>query len=199
MLIVTSSEVYGRRPRPAPIREGDAMYPDNPYAVSKMAADYHALLYARRYGMPIMTARPDNHTGSGQSDQFVTTSFASQLAAMARGQQEPVLHVGNLKSRRNFTDVRDTVAAYRLILEQGHPGEAYNIAAKEAVTIQSVLDGLCDIAKIQPTIEIDPKRYRPEDATPDLDTTRLRALGWEPRIPLSQTLTDIYNEAAQAQ
>ncbi|MBN1268099.1 MAG: GDP-mannose 4,6-dehydratase, partial [Kiritimatiellae bacterium] len=193
LLFVTSSEVYGRTPGPAPLTEAAPLAPANPYACSKMAADVMALLYARRYGMPAMTARPDNHTGPGQSDLFVTVAFATQLAAIAAGKAEPVLRVGNLDNVRDFTDARDVVRAYRLLVERGRAGEAYNIASGREVSVRVLLDGLCSVAGTYPRIEVDPQRYRPTDARPVLDTAKLRNdVGWAPRIPLQQTLHDIY-------
>ena len=194
LLIVSSSEVYGRRPVETPLTEEAPFAPSNPYAVAKAAADLTALLYAKRYGMPVMTARPDNHTGPGQSPQFVTTAFALQLLDIRRGTSAGSIKVGNLNSVRNFTDVRDVARAYRLILEKGYAGCAYNIASGNMAEIGSILDMLCDIAGIQPQITVDQERYRPADALPALDTARLRNhTGWTPQIALRVTLSDIFN------
>jgi len=199
ILTVSTGEIYGRKARKKPLKEGDRMVPANPYAMAKMAADLHALLAAERYNMHIMTARPDNHTGPGQSEQFVTASFAAQIAAIAQGRQKPLMRVGNLDNMRNFTDVRDVARAYLMLIEKGSPAKAYNIASGHPARIQKVLEQLAQIAGVTPQIEIDPARYRPTDYLPTLDTTRIRkTIGWQPEIPLDQTLKDIYQYALQS-
>jgi GDP-4-dehydro-6-deoxy-D-mannose reductase len=194
-LVVTSAEVYGRLPAEQPLDENAPLRPDNLYAVSKISADLAALLYARRYAMPVMTARPENHVGPGQSPRFVASGFAEQLAQIARSEAEPVLRVGNLENERDFTDVRDVARAYRLIVEKGRPGHAYNIASGQNVKIRVILEQLCAVSGVQPRIEVDPARFRPTDALPRLDNSRIRnEVGWLPQIPLNVTLRDIYEE-----
>jgi GDP-4-dehydro-6-deoxy-D-mannose reductase len=196
LLLISSSEVYGRKPREQATQEDMPLAPENPYAVSKAAADMHGLLFARRYGMPIMTARPDNHIGPGQSDRFVASAFASQLAEIAAGRREDLMRVGNLESKRDFTDVQDVVRAYRLLIEEGRPGLAYNIASGKRVSIQRVLDALCDAAGVKPRVEVDPGRFRPADETPLLDTARINGItGWKPSLPLEHTLEQVYKDA----
>jgi GDP-4-dehydro-6-deoxy-D-mannose reductase len=198
IVVVSSGEIYGRTARQNPLRETDIMYPANPYAVSKQAADQHALLTAQRYNMNIMTARPDNHTGPGQSELFVTATFARQVADIASGRRKARMLVGNLDNMRNFTDVRDIARAYLALLERGRAGTAYNIASGIPVRIRSVLDTLCRIANINPQIDIDPSRYRPTDCLPTLDTTRIHQhTGWKPQIPIQTTLQDIYQHALE--
>jgi len=194
LLVVTSSEVYGRKPADTPLTEDAPFAPSNPYGVAKAGADLTALLYAKRYGMPVMTARPDNHTGPGQSPQFVATAFAQQLLDIRKGKAASCIKVGNLDSIRNFTDARDVARAYRLIIEKGHAGCAYNIASGNMAKIRSILEMLCEIAEVQPDIIVDPDRFRPADALPALDTARLREhTGWSPKTPLRTTLSDIFN------
>ncbi len=191
-LIITSAEIYGREPRPAPIREDDPRHPSNLYAVSKLSADATALLYARRYDMPVMTARPQNHTGPGQASRFVAPSFAEQLIRLSQCEGERVMRVGNLDSHRDFLDVRDVAEAYRLLIEKGRPGEGYNVASGVAIRIGDLLDQLCELCGVRPRIEVDPERYRPVDDPPLLDIRRIReTTGWEPRIPMRRTLADI--------
>ncbi len=198
ILVVTSSEVYGRDPRPGPIREDDPMTPSNLYGVSKLAADHAARLYYKEYGMPVLTARPQNHIGPGQSDGFVVAAFARQLVQLrTRPVAERILQVGNLESARDFTDVRDVAHAYRLLLDKGHPGEAYNIASGRNYVIQTILDRLCSLAGFTPRIQTDPERYRPADAPPLLAIDKIREqVGWTPQIPLARSLEDIYRHAA---
>ncbi len=195
ILVVTSAEVYGRAKRPEPVRETHALKPSNIYGVSKAAADLTSLLYYPHYELPVMTARPQNHIGPGQSRLFVVTAFAEQVREIARsGDANGVLRVGNLDSRRDFTDVRDVVHAYRLLIERGEPGQAYNIASARMVPIRDMLDQLCAHAGITPRLERDESRYRPTDRPPRLSIDKIaNDVGWRPSIPLTQTLNDIYD------
>ena len=192
ILVVTSAEVYGSHPAPAPLAEDAPYRPDNIYGVAKAAADHAALLYAAHHRLDVMVARPSNHIGAGQSKDFVSSSFASQLAAIAAG-GAPLLRVGNLDQRRDFTDVRDVARAYVLLLERGHAGLAYNIASGHLMPVRDLLDGLCAVAQVRPQVEIDPALFRPDENRPSYDTARIRAhVGWEPEIPLRQTLEAVY-------
>jgi GDP-4-dehydro-6-deoxy-D-mannose reductase len=198
-LVVSSSLVYKTSGDHAPVREDSQMHPPDIYAISKIAADLTALGYAQKYEMHVMTARPINHIGPGQSSEFVMSAFARQLRAIAEGRREPVMRVGNLESRRDFVDVRDVARAYRLLLEKGRPGEAYNIATGRLHTIGSVLDTLCDIAGVRPEIARDSNLYRPTDSSPVMDISKIRAhVGWEPQTDLRKTLEDIYHSLAGA-
>ena len=192
ILVVTSAEVYGSHPAPAPLAEDAPYRPDNIYGVAKAAADHAALLYAAHHRLDVMVARPSNHIGAGQSKDFVSSSFASQLAAIAAG-GAPLMRVGNLDQRRDFTDVRDVARAYVLLLERGHAGLAYNIASGHLMPVRDLLDGLCAVAQVRPQVEIDPALFRPDENRPSYDTARIRAhIGWEPEIPLRQTLEAVY-------
>ena len=198
ILVASSAEVYGQRPRPRPVQEDDWMDPDNPYAISKAAADRLALLYARQHGLRVMTVRPYNHIGPGQDPHFVVASFAAQLAAISQQQAPPILKVGNLDSRRDFSDVRDVARAYRLLLEHGQQGRAYNLCSQQTTTIRAILDQLCDLSGAHPVVEVDPQRYRPDGERPGLDTTRIETdIHWKPEIPMSATLRDILTEATR--
>ena len=132
VLVVSSSTVY-RPSEGAPVREDAPLEPLNLYAASKAAADLSALAYARAYRMNVMTVRPTNHTGPGQDARFVVPAFAQQLMAIKDGTSASPLKVGNLESRRILLDVRDVVRAYRLLLEHGRPGLAYNLSAGASV------------------------------------------------------------------
>jgi len=197
VLAVTSGQVYGAGASDArPLGEDAPLLPSSIYAVSKAAADIAALGYARRHGLLVMTARPNNHTGPGQSPSFAVPAFARQARAIARGSAPPVMRVGNLESRRDILDVRDVVRAYRLLLEMGRPGLAYNIAANRNIRIGDILDDLCRMAGIKPRIETDPALFRPADSSPVLSTARIEAdTGWRPCIPWEQTLRDVLDEA----
>lgn len=192
-LFVSTSLIYGNKARATPRHEDATCEPDHVYGITKLSADLSTLLYHRRYGLPAMTVRPANHIGPGQSPDFVVPSFAKQLREIAAGQREPVLRVGNLESEREFTDVRDVARAYRLLLERGTPGRAYNLSSGRFVTIRWVLDQLCAISGLSPRIEIDPAFYRPADTQPRLELSRLRdELDWRIEIPLEQSLADVY-------
>lgn len=192
ILVVTSAQIYAPNEEGRPLRETDPLCPIGLYAVSKAAADVATLAYARRYGMWTMTARPNNHTGPGQAPQFVVPSFVRQVRAIAEGRHRPVIAVGNLDSERLFLDVRDVVRAYRLLLEKGESGQAYNISGQRMVRIRDVLYLLCEMANVRAEFVVDPERLRPTDRSPVLDLTRLQtATGWEPRIALEQTLRDM--------
>ncbi len=195
VLVVTSAEVYGSTPYREPLREDAPMTPSNLYATSKMAADLSALLYARRYSMPVMTARPNNHIGPGQSTRFVTSAFADQLVRIELKAAEPVLRVGNLDSERDFVDVRDVVRGYRMLIEGGRAGEAYNLGSGNYHQIRFILDRLCVLSGLRPRIEVDPLLFRPTISPPPINSEKIRDhVGWKPEIPLSVTLSDILND-----
>lgn len=192
LLIVSSSEVYGPTPPEAqPLCEERPLRPVNPYAVSKATQEMLALQYAHSYGLDVVVARPFNHIGPGQTDRFVVSAFARQVVEVERGERQAV-SVGNLDAARDFTDVRDVVRAYLLLLEKGERGGIYNIGRGTAVTIGDLLDMLCRLAQGAITIERDPARLRPSDAPVMIaDTTRLRqATGWEPEVSLTQSLDE---------
>lgn len=192
LLAVSSARVYGSRTPDVPIQEDDPLTPDSLYAVTKEAADRLTLQYARELKMSFMTARPHNHTGPGQAESLSVGSFASQFRRMAAGVSPAVLKVGNLDSARDFLDVRDVVRAYRLLLECGRPGQAYNIASGRQVSIRMLIDALCRLSGIHPTVEVDPDRYRPADFSAPLDTTRLTTdTGWTTGFTLEDTLREM--------
>lgn len=195
ILVVSSSHVYGQANRPAPITEDDPLAPDTLYSITKAAADSIARFYSRQYGMKVIVARPGNHVGPGQSPSFVIPAFARQVKAIRQGTPQPI-KVGNLESVRDFTDVRDVARAYRLLLEQGQSGLAYNIASGHQYSIGTILDRLCTLAGIKPEIVQDPALYRPDGVCPRLDTHRLTAAtGWQPAYTIEKTLADILESA----
>ena len=197
MLVVGSGEEYGAvRPEDVPIHEEVPLRPVSPYAVSKMAQDLLGWQYHRSHGLWTVRVRPFNHIGPGQNEQFVASSFARQIAMIEAGLQEPVLRHGNLQAQRDFTDVRDVVRAYWLILNQGEPGDVYNVGSGRAVSIQRLLDILLGMSRVPIRTEVDPARMRPVDIPVIVsDYSKLeRATGWRPRIPLEQTLADILED-----
>ncbi len=193
VLVVTSAEIYGPiRPEMLPLTEETPPAPQHPYGVSKLAASQLVKLYWRRYGLPVIEARPFNHIGPRQTLGFVVPDFASQFAAIKLGQKPPVLSVGNLDAQRDFTDVRDVVSAYMAIMGKGQPGESYLICSGQAVSIQQIFDTLAELAGVTVTVERDPARLRPQD-TPCLYGSFAKLeqdTGWRPQIPLRQSLAD---------
>ena len=194
ILVACSSEQYGlARPEDIPIDEETPFRPNNPYAVSKIAQDALAVQHFLSWGQQTIRVRAFNHIGPGQSEHFVASAFARQIARIEAGLQEPVLYVGNLEAERDFTDVRDMVRAYLLALTRGEPGGVYNIGSGKAHTIQSLLDAFLAASKVPVEVRQDPARMRPSDIPVLLcDASRFKQrTGWTPQIPLEQTLQDI--------
>jgi GDP-4-dehydro-6-deoxy-D-mannose reductase len=194
LLVVGSSEEYGYAfDHELPISETSPLRPLSPYAVSKVAQDLMGYQYWKSYGLPIVRSRAFNHEGPRRGEVFVTSNFSKQIAEIEAGLREPVVSVGNLVARRDYSDVRDIVRGYWLLLERGEPGEVYNLCSERSWTIQEILDFLLRHAKVAGiTVKEDPARLRPSDV-PNLlgDASKIRkALGWKPEIPFEQTLLD---------
>ncbi|RMG85361.1 MAG: SDR family oxidoreductase [Chloroflexi bacterium] len=200
MLIISSAEIYGAvQPDELPLSEAAPLRPSSPYSVSKIAQDMLGLQYHISHEFPIMRARPFNHFGPGQSERFVAPAFAIQIARIEAGLQEPIIYVGNLAPQRDFTDVRDIVRAYRLIMDKGTSGEAYNIASGKTYSAQDILDVLFQYTDVEIEVRVDESRLRPVDI-PIIqgDATRLQATtGWQPEIPFEQTLKDVLEDCRQ--
>lgn len=193
VLLVSSSEVYGRiRPSDLPVREEAPFAPVSPYAASKAAAELAGMQAWLGQGLEVVRARPFNHTGPGQRTDFVVPALARQVAeAVASGAD--ALYTGNLEPKRDITDVRDVVRAYRLLLERGVPGDAYNVCSGTSVSIREVAERLLRIAGLDLPVVIDEDRVRPVEI-PELlgDPSKLQAAtGWRPEIELDQTLADV--------
>jgi GDP-4-dehydro-6-deoxy-D-mannose reductase len=192
--VAGSSEEYGQVfPDEIPMKETNPLRPLSPYAVSKVAQDLMAFQYFKSYGMSIVRTRGFNHTGPRRGEVFVTSNFAKQIAEIENRRRDPVISVGNLEAKRDFTDVRDMVEAYWLSLEKGEAGEVYNIGSGVARSMQEVLDTLLSLSAIKVRVEIDPKRLRPSDVPILLaDSSKFTArTGWKPKIPFQQTLSDL--------
>ena len=188
VLVTGSALVY--RPSDSALAEDSPVAPTTPYGVTKLAQEMAGL---RTTWCPVFIARPFNHAGPRQSQSYVTSAFARQIAEIEAGLREPVLHVGNLESRRDITDVRDTVRAYRAMVEAGAPQRPYNVCAGQAYRVADLLDLLVGLASVRVRIEIDPTRLRPADTPVVLgDASRLRGdTGWRPEIPIERTLADL--------
>lgn len=200
ILTLGSMEEYGRvDASDLPIRETQPFRPDSPYGVSKVAQDLMGQQYFLSRQLPVVRVRPFNHIGPRQSNRFVAAAFASQIAAIEAGRQPPVVYVGNLAARRDFTDVRDMVRAYVLALEYGEPGDVYNIGSGRSRSIRELLDFLLSCATCPIRVEIDPARLRPVDI-PDVvcDASKFRArTGWTPRLTFEQSLSDLLDYERQ--
>ena len=194
MLVVGSAEEYGLvRPEDNPLTEGHPLRPTSPYAVSKVAQGFLALQYATSLQLPIVRTRTFHHTGPRRGEGFAESSFARQLAEIEAGRRAPRLEVGNLDAVRDFTDVRDVVRAYWALLEEGEPGEVYNVCSGRGVRMADLLHELVALSGLTVEIAVDPARLRPLDV-PVLvgDPARLRAAtGWQASTPLRQTLRDL--------
>jgi GDP-4-dehydro-6-deoxy-D-mannose reductase len=194
ILYVGSSDVYGKVPaRSIPINESTGMSPFNLYSISKAAAEMIALNYVHDFGLHVVCMRPFNHIGPRQSPLFVSSDFASQIVKIERSGRGGVIRVGNLKARRDFTDVRDTVRGYIAALEKGKPGDVYNICSGRAISIAAMLKGLIRISGCEIRVMVAAEKVRKLEIPVFIgDNSRMRRVaGWSPEIPLHRTLGDI--------
>jgi GDP-4-dehydro-6-deoxy-D-mannose reductase len=196
ILLVGSGECYGVVPhQEQPISEARPLVAASPYSVSKIAQEILGIQYAVADKLPVYISRPFNHTGARQKETFVCSAFAMQIAKGELGLSEPEISVGNLTARRDFSDVRDVVAGYIAIVEQGRPGEAYNICSGNAVSIQEVLDILLSHSTKKFRVVSDPTKIRPVDMPLMLGTAEKlqRETGWRTRYTIRDTLLDLLN------
>jgi GDP-4-dehydro-6-deoxy-D-mannose reductase len=194
LLYVGSANVYGSVPsEEQPITEERYFAPINHYAASKAATDSAACAYAME-GLHIIRARPFNHTGPGQNTDFVCSRLAKLIAEIASGLAEPLINAGNLDTQRDFTDVRDVVRAYWLLLQQGLPGEAYNICSERAYSVRQIANMLIEMGQVKIELYSQPELQRRNDILLLLGSSgKLRQdTGWRPEIPLRQTLADLF-------
>ena len=192
--LACSSEEYGMVGEDElPIREENPLRPLSPYGVSKVGQDLLGYQYFMSYQMDIVRTRGFNHTGPRRAPVFVISDFAKQIVDIEKGGREPVMYVGNLDAKRDFTDVRDMVGAYWLALEKGKAGEVYNICSEQTWSIREILDKLLSHSKATIDVKQDPARLRPSDVPRLLgDCSKFkRDTGWAPKIPLETTLQDI--------
>jgi len=192
VLIASSAEVYGEvAAGNLPIDEDTPLRPATPYAVSKIAQDFLGLQYFISYKIPVIRVRPFNHIGPRQAPNFVVSSFSKRIVDIERG-KESVMRVGNLMAKRDFTDVRDIVRGYLLLLEMGDPGDVYNIGSGKSYKISEILDKLLSMANKDIKTEIDKQLLRPIDV-PELvcDNKKIfQKTSWKPEIPIEKTLAD---------
>lgn len=196
VLSVSSADVYGAvTDAELPLTEDAPLRPTSPYAASKVAADFLGLQAWLGRQLPVLRVRAFNHLGPGQTDKFVAAALASRIARNERDGGE-VLTIGNLSARRDFTDVRDVVRAYRLLVGAGEPGQVYNVCSGHDVAVQDLADQLLAMAKRPMRFEADPQLLRPVDV-PVLRGSHDRltaATGWAPEIPLADTLHDLLDD-----
>lgn len=192
-LLIGSSEEYGRiRPEEIPVSEQTMLRPGNIYAVTKAAQNMIGQIYSSAYDMDIVMVRAFNHVGPNQSPVFVVSDFCKQVAEIEAHKKEPIIYVGNISAKRDFTDVRDVVRAYSLLIEHGKIGEIYNVGSADAVSIEQVLNMILSISKEKITVKVDDKKLRPLDV-PEVkaDIKKLVACtGWQRMIPLETTIAD---------
>ena len=194
--VCASSEVFGRVPSDLlPIHEDVGFHPASPYAISKVGTDLIGRFYAEAYGMTVMTTRMFTHTGPRRGDVFAESTFAKQIAMIEENVIPPVIKVGNLDSLRTWSDVRDAVRAYHMLVTVNPlSGEYYNIGGSHTCTVGEMLDYLISIStRSDITVEVDPNRLRPIDADLQIpDTTKFeKHTGWEPQIPFEKTMQDL--------
>lgn len=194
--LACSSEEYGMvYPDEVPIKETNPLRPLSPYAVSKVAQDFLGYQYHQSYELNIVRTRAFNHTGPRRGENFVTSNFAKQIVEIEKGKREPVLFVGNVEAKRDFTDVRDVVRAYWLATEKGEPGEVYNICSNKTISIKEMLDLLLGLSPMKDKIKIkeDSARLRPSDVQILFgDCTKfMQRTGWKPEISLEKTMADL--------
>jgi len=197
VLVVGSADEYGPVPSAEPpLRETAPRRPASPYAVSKVAQAALAALYGPAGGLRVVATRTFPHTGPGRGEVFAESSFARQIAEIEAGLRAPVVEVGNLDAVRDFSDVRDVVRAYDLLLESGRGGEAYNVCSGRGRRVGDLLDALLSASTARVEVRVDPARLRPADV-PALvgDPAKLVAdTGWQPRIPFERTLRDLLDD-----
>lgn len=193
ILLIGSGEEYGHiKEGETPINENNMVRPGNIYAATKVCQNMIGSIYSQAYDMYLMMVRAFNHIGPNQAPMFVVADFCKQVAEIEKGLREPIIYVGNLEAKRDFTDVRDVVRAYALLMEHGEPGETYNIGSGHAVSIGDILDMIIGISGKEIKVEIDANKLRPVDVPIiEADTGKIYKLtGWHPEIPLKQTICE---------
>lgn len=193
VLLIGSGEEYGHiKKDECPIIEDNVVRPGNIYAATKSCQNMLGRIYSDAYNLDIMMVRAFNHIGPNQTPMFVVADFCKQVADIEKGKQEPVINVGNLSAKRDFTDVRDVVKAYAKLVAGGKRGETYNVGTGHAIAIQDILNKIISMSDKDIEVKVDPGKLRPVDVPiiePDISKIK-REVGWEPLIPLEQTLRE---------
>ena len=193
MLFIGSGEEYGHiKPEESPITEDNIVRPGNIYAATKVCQNMIGKIYSDAYDMDIMMVRAFNHIGPNQAPMFVVADFCKQVVEIERGEKEPIIYTGNLNAKRDFTDVRDVVRAYGLLIQKGKKGETYNIGSGNAIAIQEILDRILKLSKVEIRNEVDADKIRPVDV-PIIEANIAKvneSTGWMPKISLDTTLLE---------
>jgi GDP-4-dehydro-6-deoxy-D-mannose reductase len=193
VILISSADVYGRSNIGRPLTEDLPSQPLSPYALSKHMTGEAGLFYHRAFGLDTVVLRPFSHTGPGQTTAFVFPKVANAIAQIEKGKQGPVIEMGDLSVRRDYTDVRDVVRAYLLALERCTPGETYNVTSGKPLVLREEVNYLCSLARVPVRVESSPARFRPHDIpllTGD-PSKFMTATGWKPEIPFTKTLSDL--------
>lgn len=194
VLLIGSGEEYGYiEQNEVPIKEDNKIRAGNIYAATKATQNMVGTIYAKAYDMDIVMVRAFNHIGAGQLPNFVVSDFCKQIAEIERGIKEPIMYVGNLSAKRDFTNVRDVVSAYSLLAEKGKKGETYNVGSGVAVSIQEILDVAITLSNVAIEVRQDPTKMRPLDVPIIVaDTSKIyNHTGWQPKIALNSTILEV--------
>lgn len=193
ILLIGSGEEYGHiQPGETPIAETNLLRPGNIYAATKACQNMIGSIYSKAYDMELMMVRAFNHIGPGQAPMFVVSDFCKQVVEIEKGLREPVMKVGNLAAKRDFTDVRDVVKAYIKLIQTGIPGETYNVGSGNAREIRQILNLIISMSDATIQVETDPNKIRPVDVPIiEADISKINALtGWKPEISIEQTIRE---------
>lgn len=196
ILMIGTSEEYGLTGKSGiPLKEDEPCRPQNPYAVSKFAAGQVALQVAQKDNLRLIYVRPFNHFGPGQPTGYIVSDFSSQIAAIEQGKANPVLYVGNLTAQRDFSDVRDVVQGYRMLLEQDVPNGIYNICSEVPRSAQFILDSLLQMAAVKIKVAVDEKKLRVSDVPLFIGSAQkiFHAVQWKPQHDFLVSLQDTLN------
>lgn len=196
VLLIGSGEEYGTiLPTESPVKETNVLRPGNIYAATKACQNMLGAIYAKAYHMDIISVRAFNHIGPNQSPNFVVADFCKQVAQIEAGLIPPIIYVGNLNAARDFSDVRDVVRAYGLLLQHGISGETYNVGSGHAITIRSILDRVLAQSKVTIEVQVDESKFRPIDIPIiEADITKLHACtGWKPELSIDDSIQDVLN------
>lgn len=196
LLLIGSGEEYGQMGlKEIPIKEEAVLHPGNIYAATKACQNMMGSIYAKAYDMELVMVRAFNHIGPGQSPLFVVSDFCKQVAEIETEVREPIIRVGNLAAKRDFTDVRDVTRAYVMLVKMGEVGETYNVGSGKAQEIRQILNLIIQYSKKEIKVEIDANKIRPVDVPIiEADITKINKLtGWKPEIPIEQTIQETLN------
>lgn len=194
VLMIGSGEEYGYvTADEIPISESNNVRPGNIYAVTKVCQNMLSTVYAKAYNLDVMNVRAFNHIGPRQSELFVISDFCKQVAEIEKYNKEPIIYVGNLNVKRDFTDVRDIVNAYELLILKGESGKTYNVGSGKSILIKDILSLILSKARQNITVEIDHKKFRPSDIPNiEADVKELKQItGWEIKNNIEDTINDI--------